>query len=245
MLQSFIQSFLSYFGLRVVRYPSQQMEDLNKILSFFDISLIIDVGANIGQFTTYVRNCGFSKKIISFEPLEREFQLLQKKHSTDKYWGALNMAVGDFDGEAYINRAENSFSSSILEVKQDFTNNDFKSVGIKPLDKQFINVIKLDTFFKDNQIDSRENIFLKIDVQGFEKKVIDGGSKSLQFIKAIQLEMSIEKVYEGGISFEEMLSLLSSYGFKLIYIIPGFCNPKTGQMIEFDGIFLNSNLTKL
>lgn len=239
MIIEILKSILRSVGLRIARYPTDDMKDLEKILDEYHINLVLDVGANTGQYSTYLRRSGYAKQIISFEPLKEEFQELIKSHSKDKNWRGFNLALGDFNGESLINHSKNSYSSSLLSAKESYKGNSFLTTGINVYEKYTINVMRLDSFVKDNKIDLKVDTvaFLKIDVQGFEKKVLDGAIESLQFIKLIQLEMSIERVYEGGILFDEMFDFLKLNGFKLIYVVPGFCNPKNGKMIEFDGVF--------
>ena len=84
---------------------------------------------------------------------------------------------------------------------------------------------------------------LKIDVQGFEKKVLAGAEASLQKIKIIQLEMSLVPLYQNEWLFHEVLEYLTQKGFQLYSLENGFFNKETGQLLQADGIFINTQIS--
>lgn len=233
-----VRKIINTFGIDVVRYPTYDMVNVKNILNTLDIDLILDVGANIGQYVKFIRQSGYEKNIISFEPLKVEYQKLIEKNSKDTQWTGYNIAFGDEDGNHIINRSENSVSSSLLEPIKDFTIDKFEGIGIQTVAKEEIKVSKLDTFFQDNPELLVRNIFLKMDVQGFEMEILNGGLNTLHQFKAIQIELNFNPVYHGSHNYESIVSFLKERNFKLIYLIPGFANPKTGELIESDGIFV-------
>lgn len=83
----------------------------------FGIDILIDVGANIGQYARGVRADGFQGRIISFEPLRAAFKILEANARQDGNWVAVNKAIGDRSGSAEINVAGNSWSSSLLAMQ--------------------------------------------------------------------------------------------------------------------------------
>ena len=87
-------------------------------------------------------------------------------------------------------------------------------------------------------IESFNSILLKIDVQGFEKSVIQGSLEILPIVNALQLELSLVPLYENQVLLYEMISILDNLGFEVHGIIPGFTDIKTGRMLQVDGIFI-------
>src|ERR1700684_2872446 len=75
------------------------------------IDLVLDVGANVGQFGTSLRNRGYRGKIISFEPLESEYKKLAVVAASDGNWEAHQFALGAASGDATINVSDNSVFS--------------------------------------------------------------------------------------------------------------------------------------
>ncbi|MEL1246961.1 FkbM family methyltransferase [Flavobacterium helocola] len=223
-------------GLEILKYPTPELDRRIKLLKNYNIDVIIDVGANIGQYGAELRNIGYQGKIISFEPTSEAFQKLQKTASKDNSWEVYNMSLGERDGESTINISKNSVSSSILKDLPQLTESAPEATFIK---KETIKIKKLDSIFEDLKIKGK-NIYLKIDTQGYEKMVLDGAVNSLQNIIGIQIEMALIPSYEGSLTFEEMSANLKNLGFKLTTIESGHYNKKTGELLEVDGVFFKN-----
>ena len=178
---------------------------------------------------------GYQGKVISFEPIPGIFEKLEKTAKTNPRWQTLPFALGDFDGTSSINISALDASSSILPFAQDMTG---VLTDLYYTKQESIEVKQLDTIFKEIVSDVNANIFLKIDTQGFEKAVLDGAKGCLGGIRMIQIELSLQEIYKGELTMQQMISFLESQGFKLWSIEPGFYNPKTYQLLQFDGIFI-------
>jgi hypothetical protein len=98
-------------------------------------------------------------------------------------------------------------------------------------------VNRLDTLFSRNMILDKK-IFLKFDVQGYEMNVLNGAEFIFNNIEGIQIEMSLEPLYEGSILYKDMIHFLEMKGFELYSIENGFSDPHTGKLLQFDGFFL-------
>jgi FkbM family methyltransferase len=202
----------------------------------FNINLVFDVGANTGQYASQLRRAGYKGKIVSFEPLNEAFGELKRISANDNKWQIEKTGLGDFDGEAIINVAENSVSSSILNIR----NEHVKAVpDSRYVSNETITVKKLDSIFS-NYKNEGKRFFLKIDTQGFEKEVIQGSLQSLPYISGLQVEMSLVELYEGESNYEELKKLIEDCGFELYSLEPGFSDPDTGKLMQVDGIFFRS-----
>ena len=205
-----------------------------RILSYYDIDTVLDIGANAGQFARQLReDMGYEKEIVSFEPMSSVFEVLQVNAAPDRRWRALNMALGDIDEEQTINIAGNSYSSSLLEMLPSHLKSAPESGYI---DTETIKVRKLDSVF-DSFCGSSKNIYMKIDTQGFEGQVLKGAEGSLQYIDTVQMEMSLVPLYEGEVPFREMYAIMNEKGYSLIAMETGFSDPESGQLLQVDGIF--------
>ena len=98
-------------------------------------------------------------------------------------------------------------------------------------------VVKLDNII-DEILDENINLFIKIDTQGYEKKVFDGAKNVLHKASGIICELSLVPLYEGQHLWRDVIEHLESNGFILWGIQKGFTNPNTGQSLQMDGIFL-------
>jgi FkbM family methyltransferase len=223
----------SLFGLDIIKYPTPELSRRIAMLNHYNIDVVLDVGANIGQYASELRNLGYKNRIISFEPLSAAFQKLKRNAAGDKHWNILNVALGERDGESIINVSENSVSSSLLDNLPQLTESAPRATFQAT---ETIHLQKLDTLFEQLGIVGK-NIYLKIDAQGYEEKVLDGAVGCLDSIKGIQIEMAFVPMYADAIAFDQMRSKLNGLGFELIGLENGFYDKKTGKQLEVDGIF--------
>lgn len=199
----------------------------------YNINLLIDIGANIGHYVDMVRtDLEYKGKVISFEPTQSAFKILKLNSDKDKNWDAYNYGIGNENSEMEISISENSESSSFLEISEKLLN---ASPESKFVAKEKILVKTIDSLYP-TLFSNFNNIFLKIDTQGFEYNIILGAKESLKFINTIQLEMSIEPLYKNEVPFAEMYKILTSYGYKMVSIETGYLNNK-GEMLQLDAIF--------
>ncbi len=134
------------------------------------INLILDVGANVGQFALQNRALGYLGRIVSFEPLATEYAILSREAERDVEWTTRNFGLSNYDGDATIHVSRNTVFSSMLgalPVVQRFdADSDYVS-------EQQIAVHKLDSIFQE-YYKASDNVLLKVDVQGSEWDVLAG-----------------------------------------------------------------------
>jgi FkbM family methyltransferase len=229
LFKLFVLNFLNLFKVTLIRtYKSP--------INFFKINLLLDVGANIGQYAMHARKGGYKEKIVSFEPLIDAHHILTKASKGDSLWVVHSRcAVGGENSIVDINIAQNSFSSSILPILPSHVLAAPKS---KYIGKIETNLITLDSIF--NEYNDNNRIFLKIDTQGFEKDVLDGVLKNLKNIYVIQLELSAVILYENQKLYNYFFSFFNENNFSLWSLEPGFSDKETGRMLQFDAIFVNN-----
>jgi len=247
-----LNKFLRHFNIEIQRINPRNFEtefilnlsdDLitrRLFLNYFGVNLLLDVGANTGQYASLMRRIGFVGKIISFEPLSSAFSELKKNVDGDEKWNCENFGLGNEDEQSIIHISGNSYSSSLLDILPAHIAFDLDSQYIAD---ETIQVKKLDSIFKD-YYQSDDVVMLKIDTQGFEKNVLEGAKISLPNISILQLEISIEPLYDKETLFVEMLNYLMEIGFELFTLENGIRDPKSGKLLQVDGIFLNKNVIK-
>lgn len=205
-----------------------------RILESFNIDTVLDIGANVGQFGYQLRrDIDYKGEILSFEPINSAFNLLEERAKDDLIWKVFNFAIGDSQEKREINIARNLYSSSILDVLPSLLDVEPQS---KYINTEKIHVKTLDSIFNE-LCKSSENIYMKIDTQGYESKVLMGAEKSLEKIHTVQMEMSLVPLYEGEILFDEMYILMTEKNYSLISIEVAFSDPITGQVLQVDGVF--------
>jgi FkbM family methyltransferase len=224
-------------GLNIDRYFGRELalKRLAQIAKENNIDLLLDIGANTGQFSQKMIEAGFDKQVISFEPLSSAHPLLVKNAQKYANWYAFEQcAIGDFDGEIEINISFNSHSSSILQVKKEHTD---AASSAAFFSKEIVPIKKLDSI--SSTFNSFNHLLLKIDTQGFEKNVLAGAEDLIgKKVKILQLEMSLLPLYEGLMPFEEMVGYLEKLGFKPLFYSPGFVDRTSEQIQQLEGFFI-------
>jgi FkbM family methyltransferase len=205
-----------------------------KLMETYGINVVFDVGANTGQFAQQTRNdMGYNGKIFSFEPVLSAYEILKRHAAKDPGWKVFNWALGEAESFREINISGNSQSSSFLNMLPGQIKASPESAYVT---KQMIEIRTLDSLFY-RLCSKEDDVYLKIDTQGYESKVLKGAENSLGLIGTIQLEMSLEMLYEGEMMFADMHDFLSGKGYSLVSIEPGFSDPHTGRLLEIDGIY--------
>ena len=84
---------------------------------------------------------------------------------------------------------------------------------------------------------SGDRLFLKLDVQGYEKQCLLGAKNSLNRIVGIKAEFSLVKNYEGEPLLYEIIPMLYGYGYYPVSIEEGWSNTQTGELYQVDVCF--------
>jgi FkbM family methyltransferase len=220
---------------RGIRFSQMRYADPPSPLVALGIDLVFDVGANVGQFARNAREEGYRNTIVSFEPLSDAHGLLIQSAGGDERWIVHERcALGAAPGEANMNVAQNSFSSSLLPMLATHSDAAPESVYIG---HDLTRVITLDSVFDHYGVGS-DRVFLKIDTQGYEKQVLDGARASLPRIMAVQLELSVVPLYESQSLYRHFFAFFEEAGFTLWSLSPGFTDRRTGQLLQFDAVFV-------
>jgi FkbM family methyltransferase len=236
-----VQRGLRRLGYELRAYepgPTPHEDDLRraKLLRSEEIDLVLDVGANAGQFAQRLRGAGYGGRIVSFEPLSEVFGELSRHAAGDATWEARRLALSDEDGEAEIHVAGNSWSSSLLEMGARHLQSAPESAYVGT---ETVRTARLDSVWEEVARGAAYP-FLKLDVQGFEMHVLRGAERSLGRLRGLQAELPLASLYEGDRPWREVVDHLGEHGFALAGVEPGFEDPASGRMLQFDGVFLRS-----
>ena len=229
-----IRAITNPIGYDIVKYKtSYPAQIVLSHLNMNNVKTVLDVGANAGQYSSELRKAGYKGRIISFEPLSEAFHKLSMNALYDKNWQTFNLALGDTNGITSIHISMHSPSSSLLPMTPLHNEAAPDSAYIK---EEQIEIKTLDSIFDTLGI-SGENVFLKVDTQGYEKKVLEGAINSLSVISGIQLELSTTELYEGEENYYSICRFVEERNFRMVRIIPGFTHKGTREMLQFDAIF--------
>ncbi|MDL2198442.1 FkbM family methyltransferase [Halopseudomonas aestusnigri] len=216
--------------------PSYFLGRRLKLMRAYGVDLVLDVGANTGQYSRRMRKMGYTGEIVSFEPMRSAFNALQAACAADGNWECRDYALGAESGQTSINVSGNSVSSSILPMLPEHEKH---APASRVVDSEVIDVKRLDELTEWEQWGRRNGVWLKIDVQGYEEQVLAGAERCLSNIAAIQLELSLRPLYAQQLTIVPMLAHLGALGFDPVAFEPGFADQTSGEYLQVDGIFRN------
>lgn len=197
------------------------------------IKTIVDIGANTGQ-SVITFKAAFPEAVIhAVEPLPACYRQLSSNVAGLEGIRLHNVAVGDQEGRVVMEENGYSPSSSLLTITDRHIEN-FPFTNSRKLVN--VNVSTLDNLLRDEHLVSP--ILIKMDVQGYEKNVIMGGSTSIGQAKALIVETSFETLYDGQPLFDEIYALLVSLGFRYAGAFDQLASPLTGTILQQDALFI-------
>lgn len=216
-------------GFEVRRHPAARRA---AVLARHGVDLVVDVGAADGGYGHELRAFGYTGDIVSFEPRADAYAALRIAVDADPRWDARQVALGPEPGEMSIHVSSNGTSSSLLPMLDRHRE---AAPWVEVVEDVQIRVERLDDEVAD-QVEGRRSM-LKIDTQGFERQVLAGGPRTLAAVTALQLELSLVPLYEGGMLIDEAISMAYDHGFQMVGVEQGYAAP-TGEILQVDGVFV-------
>jgi len=188
-------------------------DDIQRLLARQAVSTIFDVGANQGQTALELSGRFPNADVHAFEPDPATFA--QLKHATS---GVTRihphcLGLGSEDAVATLNIAESSEGNSFLELDE----NRSRHGGWASRQAETTATLhRLDSFCEES--DLRRIDLLKIDTQGYEGAVIEGGGAFLHSdnVSVVMLEVDLEPLYKGQAEFSEVLRSMAARGYRLV-----------------------------
>jgi FkbM family methyltransferase len=218
------------FIIKLSSIPDTPFKSIIRNINGGNVSNVIDVGANVGQFGIDIRRHGFQGQIISFEPVKETFEVLTETIKKYQPWRAIRLGLGASQSEQIINISGNAgLSSSLLEMGSVHLENFPDSVTVL---NQKVTISTLDNQLEALGIDPRR-IMLKLDVQGYEAEVLRGAAKSLAKIPLCYLEVSLVPLYKGETTFLPILNLLAEAGHEVIDVFRSL-KSNDGKLLQLD-----------
>jgi len=231
-----IKRLFEQFGLDIVRLSRKPTRSLLGLRDF-DIKTIIDVGANRGQFARMLLNVFPEAHIYCFEPLPELFRQLSR-WSEEQRNGKVtvyNLALGNKEGFLRMFRhIEHNSSSSFLKTTK-------LCESLYPFsqkqDSITVKLTTLDNWLKSLPSPPMPKILLKVDVQGYEDKVVQGGRETFSKAEACILEVSLDKLYEDQATFRDISLLLYDLGYHYVGNLDQ-SYADDGHVIFIDAVFV-------
>jgi len=226
-----------FFGYELVRLSRLPYRDINahllELFRILEINCVLDVGANMGQYATALRRAGYEGHILSFEPL-RECHAALVRHQ-DEHWHVFNYALGSSDQVRDIHIARKNVFSSFLPPNQYAAERFRESSRITATEQ--VTVKKLDSVFYGIVPVADPRVFLKLDTQGYDLKVLKGATQVMPCIHGLQSELSCKAIYSGMPTHIESLKYIDELGFEITDIYPLSHDKHDMSLLEYDCVF--------
>ncbi len=209
-----IKAFCNRVGFDVVRLRNSPRQTLLGLRSR-PIRAVIDVGANTGQFSKEISRLFPSAKFYCFEPLPDPFAALSAWAKTQNgRVMCFNLAIGDKEDKMEMFLHEDHTPSSSLLVTTKLNEQHYPFTKKQKLVS--VRQATLDTALDEVGAELSGEILIKLDVQGYEDRVIAGGGRSFAKASGCILEVCLDTLYEGQAEFLGLLTMLDAIGYEYV-----------------------------
>jgi len=201
---------------RVDTYFSKEPETLEWIDSFQEKDNLIfwDIGANIGLYSIYNSLKHPKSTTIAFEPSSSNLRVLTRNISINNLEKNIkvvsipltnkeNIFQEMKEGQFIEGGALNSFGEKF----------DFEGKEFKPNMKYNLLGTTINYFLENSILDIPD--YIKIDVDGIEHLILEGGDKFLNDKKVKSLSIEINENFKE--QYDKVLNLMNKYEFKLLH----------------------------
>jgi len=206
----------SKYNIEIERQDSEAAKtqfdkDIRRILA--EDSIVIDVGANKGQFAKELLTKTKVKAIYSFEPVPNCFGELESMKREYKNFFPIMAAVSKESAVTRFYVTESDIGSSLL-----------KPIAEQPskwltMEREIlVDSIRLDDFIRQEFTDSEQQIArLKCDAQGADLEVLESAGDELipRRIRAVLVEVNFVDFYEGQNPYHKVFAALDKRGYRL------------------------------
>jgi FkbM family methyltransferase len=200
-----------------------------------NLHCVVDIGANVGQWSSALLELLSPQKLIMVEPGPAMFAQLREKFIGRSGVELHNVAIGDTNGITTLRVTRDTTGASVLSPREEMKNligSNWKvekevECSIRTLDSLLAAVPEVS--------------LLKIDVQGYEREAIAGAVQTLAKTKFLLIELNYMPQYEGGSWFGEIHELLTrDHGFVLLDATKPL--RLNGRASMSDGLYVNEKL---
>jgi FkbM family methyltransferase len=230
-----VKALCHSFGFDVVRLRDASDKSLAGLRQR-PIHTVIDCGANEGQFARDISRSFPGAALYCFEPLPQPFEALSAWAATrGGRVRCFQVALGEQNGEALMHsHIEHSPSSSLLATTE------YERVAFPQTRAQAevrVPVTTLDDALGESLHEMEPQILLKLDVQGYEDRVLRGATRILPRVDACMLEVDVDPLYVAQAAFKDIVTLLDQFGLTYAGNVEQVLGPD-GRVMWLDALFL-------
>jgi FkbM family methyltransferase len=233
---------LALNGLGILNFKTSEISGersfLTRITRNFEAgAVVLDVGANVGNYSHSIKKLIPETIIYAFEPHPKTFKILQENAIKNKYI-ALNLGCGKSRSKLELYDYEDKDGSSHASLYRDAITNLRQCNSVSHI----VDIIDLDSFLSEQSI--QKVSLLKIDVEGNEYSVLEGLKESINkdMIEIIHFEFNEMNVFSKTF-FKDFYDLLNNYRF--FRLLPNHLLPLDKYSPLFCEIFAYQNIVAI
>jgi FkbM family methyltransferase len=200
------------------------------------VRTVLDIGANIGEYSGIFAELFPDAHIYAFEPLPECFERLQIVAETYGRVTAFKTGLGSEEGSLEFHRSSWLPASSFREMTDLHRTNFPHSADSESIE---IPVTTLDKVLTARDLE--DNILIKMDVQGYEDEVIKGGLDIIAKAKILIVECSLQTTYENEPMFHGIYGLLTGLGYQYRGSIKQTMRTDDQSFLQADCVFVRPN----
>jgi FkbM family methyltransferase len=178
--------------------------------SGFEPRIVYDIGAHTGVWSAMCQSVFPHARFYLFEPQRACHEQAQARQPSGASWQILPVALGDEDATRSLFVTQNLTASSLFRpVESSPASSDATSL----IGQEEVQVVTLDEIVQIDNLPLPD--LIKIDVQGYEARVLAGGKRTFAQAQRLIVESALQPIYEAQALLPEVLSGLSNQGFTL------------------------------
>ncbi len=181
---------------------------LEWIAGFGPADVLVDVGANVGMYTIWAAKTR-GTRVFGFEPESQNYALLNRNirlNGLESSVSAFCLALSDVAGLSHLHLSQLDAGGSCHSLGEKL---DFRHEPMRPAFSQGCVAARLDDLVAGGVVPEPDHI--KIDVDGFEPKVIAGAR---QIIAGTKLRSMLIEVNQNLPDHMQMVAALNAAGFR-------------------------------
>jgi FkbM family methyltransferase len=243
MKQWITQICLKYLHMAIAPWsrwlPGQRTYLMNKL----QIDGVIDIGANVGDFSKEIRKFGYKGHIYLVEPLSAPFEILSRRFLRDKFTSSFNGIINSECGWQEIYHWGDSTTASVLKLHENRGkhHNYLVENGRQLSQSKSIDCL----IFSDLILSSKKRLFIKLDVQGAENLILSNLQKVASRVSLIQVETGIQKIYKDGSHISETIQLLEKNNFTIVSIVTERFNSAWSAAVDVDLLAVRNDILEM
>jgi FkbM family methyltransferase len=197
----------------------------------FKPKVVYDIGAHEGDWAEMCSEVLSPRQVVLFEPqlqLHERIKIRQARVQSGE-WKIFAFALGDVDASETMHLTQNSAAASLLEPVR---GSRLSECGLGARATVQVPVRSLDNVITTEQVEPAD--LIKIDVQGLEDKVLDGGMRTISQAEKLVIEVSLREIYSGQALLFDILQRVASWGFVVEDITETLRRWPSGELWQVD-----------